>query len=114
NAARQDPTLVGYSAQAFITNPSNSNQTISSVRTSSPFGMNELLELHAFYGVNDPRERSRLEAVLDGRRTTGSLIRPSYGPLRSSRDLDVERERRGDNRGDGQQDDDSLTQQHVD
>lgn len=107
-AAQADPTNVGYSNSSIY----NTNQRGTSTR--SIFGMTEALELHAFFGVNDPRQLSRLESVVEGRRIDGSTSYPTYGPLRSTRGLEVERERRGDRRADGMQDDDSLAQQHFD
>lgn len=112
--AQGDNSNVGYSSLGFFATQNNPNTPLPATVTRSPFGMTEELDLHAFYSANDPRQVSRLEATLDGRRTTGGVVRPSYGPLRSTRDLDVERGRRGDNPPTGLQDNDSLAQQHLD
>ncbi len=113
-AAQLDPGQLGASETSVYTPPSGPR--VSGVRSRTPFGMAEELELHAFLGVNDPRERSRLEAVLDGRRNDASYgaIFPTYGPARSNRGLDVERDRRGIVAANGQQDNTSLAQQHLD
>lgn len=112
HGAQLDPSQVGYTGQVVAYDRTG----IASLGFHSrfPFGMAEELELHSYFGVNDPRERSRLEAVLDGRSNSGVTIRPSFGPLRSPRPLEVERDRRGVVRADGQQDDTSLLQQVAD
>jgi hypothetical protein len=112
--AQGDNSNVGYSALGYFATSANPNTPLAATVTRSPFGLTEELDLHAFYSANDPRQVSRLEATLDGRRTTGTVNRPSYGPLRSTRELDVERGRRGDNPATGLQDNDSLAQQHLD
>lgn len=84
------------------------------VLTASPFGLGDEAELHAFFSLNNPGERSRLESVLDGQSNKNPDIFPGFGPLRGNRGLEVERERRGDGRADGHQDNDSLALQVAD
>lgn len=54
----------------------------------SAFGLQELAELLTYSTINDPATTSRLEAAADGR----SDAYPQFGPLRSNRPLDIERD----------------------
>jgi hypothetical protein len=68
----------------------------------APFGLAELAELLTYDRVNDPRRTSRLESAVGGR-SSATPVPPlpprntyaSYDPLRSNRDLSLERDGRG-------------------
>jgi hypothetical protein len=65
-----------------------------SIQGAGLFGNADLLELLRYRTANDPEITSRLEQVIDGRynqSSGGTIATSAYGPLRSNRDLELER-----------------------
>lgn len=71
---------------------------------STRFGVDDLLELLTFHGINNPGVTSRLEQTVAGRDNSN----PEFGPLRENRGLDVERGMLDANPQDGRLDDAAM------